>query len=181
MAQNQSETEPTAAPPSGGANPVPDGTITTAMAARLLLASSTWVRTLTRQGYIPKIGRDAYRVIDVIQGVVRYYQDDARRSSKSAAAARVQDARARAIELRNARQENLLIETEEALYCLDELFGIHKSECIGLAARITRDLELRRKIEAEIDGVFERTAKRLEEKAKALRENGSAAPSDPED
>lgn len=160
--------------PSGPAPAADAGTITTEVAARLIMVSAERVRQLTKQGHIARMGRDRYRVVDVVQGYIGYLKDEQRRTSKSASASRVQDARAREIELRTAREEHRLIETDEAIGVCDELVGAYKVELAGLPARLTRDIDLRRKIEVECDDICRRVADRFAEKASALRSTGEA-------
>ena len=44
------------------------GTITTNVAAKLLMVTPEWVRRLTKDGWIAKIERGHYRVVDVMPG-----------------------------------------------------------------------------------------------------------------
>jgi hypothetical protein len=132
------------------------------------------VNQLVREGWIEKGGRNGYTIVGAVQGYIRFLKDEQRRASKSAALSRVQDARAREIELRTAREEHLLIETAEAIGVVDEIVGGLRSEVAGVPARLTRDVDLRRKIEAELDDVFRRAADRFEQKARDLRSSGEA-------
>src|SRR5688572_15029809 len=104
MAKAQEHSANALAPPGGGS------TIDTATAARLCECSPEWIRKLSREGWIKKQGTDLYLVVDVVQGMLRFMRDEARRSSKSASASRVQDARAREIELKVARDEAALVD-----------------------------------------------------------------------
>jgi phage terminase Nu1 subunit (DNA packaging protein) len=157
------------------------GTITTEVLARLLMVTPHWVRRLTNEGWIPRPARNRYRIAEGVQGYIRFLRDEQRRASKSASASRVQDARACEIELRTAREENRLIETEEAIAVCDEIVGAWRSALSGLPARITRNLELRRRIETEVDDICRSVADRLAERARALRACGEALAPDPED
>ena len=64
------------------------------------------------------------------------------------------DAKAKAIEIKNGRAERQLIEISEALEFVDTALGGHKADFDGFAARVTRDLQMRYKIESAIDDVF---------------------------
>lgn len=155
--------------------------ISLAEAAELLGLTKQWINRLGRDGFVPKTARGRYRLVDVVQGYVRFLKDEERRTSKSASASRVQDARAREIELRTAREEHTLIETDEAIAVCDEIVGAYKSELAGLAARVTRDIDLRNKIETEVDDVCRRVAARFEQRASDLRSSGEVIAPDAED
>ena len=59
-------------------------TITAEQAGALLMISQQRVRQLVRDGYIPRTARDAYPLVGVVQGYLRFLRDDERRSAKSA-------------------------------------------------------------------------------------------------
>lgn len=77
-------------------------------------------------------------------------------------------ARARQLEIENARRDGQLCELSEAIEFVDDVIGPLKSELQGFAARITRDLELRQKIEIEINGVLARASDRAAAEGAAL-------------
>ena len=157
------------------------GTITTEVLARLLMVTPHWVRRLTNEGWIPRPARNRYRIAESVQGYIRFLRDEQRRASKSASASRVQDARAREIELRTAREENRLIETEEAIGFVDEALGLLKAGMAGVPASVTRDLDLRATIGAALDEQFRRAADHFQQAAAALRSGGTTVAADPED
>ena len=132
------------------------------------------VNQLERGGYVKKVRRGVYLLVDVVQGYIRYLKDEERRTSKSATASQVQEERALEIRQRRLREEHKLIETDEALAVCDEIVGTYKSELAGLAARVTRDIDLRSKIETEVDDVCRRVADRFEQRASDLRTSGEA-------
>lgn len=144
-------------------------TISTAAAGRLILIHAERVRQLTKQGWIKAVARNRYRTVDVVHGYINYLRDEQRRAAKSASASRVQDMRAREIELRMAEKQRELIPTEEAIAFVSDALGKLRAGMIGLPANITRDVELRRKIEAGIDAEFERSAEGFRQEAAALQ------------
>lgn len=81
-------------------------------------------------------------------------------------------AKAREVELRTARSEHTLIETAEALAAIDEVVGTAKAGFSALPARITRDVELRERIEAEVDAIWDRLAAQNARRAAELRQHG---------
>jgi hypothetical protein len=139
--------------------------------SRLLMISVEWVRKLHKAGYIPKTGKDQYPLVGTVQGYIRYMKDEDRRSSKSAADSRVRDARAKEIELRIAERERELISVEDAKGEFAQFVATVRSEMVGLPARVTRDMELRRVIEKEVDDSLSRMADRAD-KASAILEAG---------
>lgn len=158
------------------ASPAGAGLISTETAAKLLMISIEWVRRLTREGAIKKVGKDQYRVVDVVQGYITYLRDENRKTSKSAAASRVQDERAEEIRLRNAERKGTLIEQAqaEAVRVIDEIAGPLRSDLMAIPAQVTKDLALRRKIEERIDGAFGAASKRADAAATRIRSAGAA-------
>ena len=163
-----------------------DGIVISAKdAARLIGKSTVWLAKLVTDDFIKpgqKQGRETvYKPADVAQGYARYLTDESRRSSKSATLSEVQAARATEIRLRIAREQHELIELDEALAVLDEIIGGLKADFNGLAASVTRDQGLRLTIEEKTDAIFKRHADALKQKAKSLREGGTAPDPDAED
>ncbi|MDN2582954.1 hypothetical protein [Aquibium sp. ELW1220] len=147
----------------------PSGLIPVGQAARLLMISEERIRQLVKQGYVPRSDKRGYvQLVGSVQGYLRYLKDDERRSAKSAADSRVRDARALEIELRIAERTRDLIPIDDALTDMAELAGMVRSELAGLPARLTRIIDERQKIEAEIDGVLSRLAERAAQKAEGL-------------
>lgn len=155
--------------------------ISLAEAAEITGLTKQWLNRLNRDGYVLKSARGRYLLANVVQGYVRFLKDEDRRTSKSASASRVQDARAAEIEFRIAREKGQLIETAEAIAFVDEALGLLKSEFDGMPARLTRDVEFRRKIETQIDDVFRRAADRAKQAADALASGGGVVDADAED
>lgn len=178
VAKRQRNTPPT----KDGAGPSPSGTapaaagndptIPTEVAGKLIRVSAERVRQLTKLGWIKSAGRNRYRVIDVVHGYLDYRDDADRRAQKSASASRVQDMRARELEIRVAEKERELIPTEEAISFVGDALGKLRAGMIGLPARVSRDVTLRTKLEAEIDGEFERAAEAFRKESAALRSGG---------
>jgi len=83
----------------------------------------------------------------VVAAASRERENDAEREAR----ARLMAARAREVELRTAERERELVPTEDAVNLVINFIGSMVSKINGLPARITRDVELRRKIEATLD------------------------------
>jgi phage terminase Nu1 subunit (DNA packaging protein) len=145
--------------------------VNTDQAARLIMKGHERIRQLAKEGWIVQGGTPQdrrYRLLDVVQGYIRFRDDEDRRANKSAASTRIQDARTREVELKNAQREGRLIELEEAVNALETVVGMFRMLLSGLPARVTRDLELRRVIEAAVNDVLARLADLATEKADAL-------------
>lgn len=145
------------------------GLIPKDQACRLLMITPQWLNRLQSQGYIPTSPRGKVSLVGAVQGYIKSLKDEERRSTKNAAESRVRDARASEIELRTAERSRDLVSREEAERAVDHIFGQFKAELIGIPARVTRDLALRRKLEDEIDGALERGCTRIGEARGALR------------
>ena len=144
------------------------GTINTDQAARLLMIGPERVRQLVKDGWIVRLDRDRYRLVDVVQGYLRFRNDAERRATKSGADARVRDARAQEIEIRTAERVGDLVPIDEFDAMVDGIAGLFRSELSGLPARFTRDLQLRRMLERELNGILDRIADRAEQIAARL-------------
>lgn len=125
--------------------------ITIDVAARLLMISAERVRQLSKMGYIVIPKRGFTTIVSAVQGYIRFLKDEDRKNTKSAAASRAVDARAAEIELRIAEKRRELIPREEAEQALDLVVGEVNKQFTGLPARITRDVRLRREIEARLN------------------------------
>ncbi|WP_166300390.1 hypothetical protein [Bradyrhizobium sp. 2S1] len=98
-----------------------------------------------------KLDLDACRI-----AYVRWLRDETRKSAQSAAAARVQDARAKAIELRTAREAGKLIAVDDLETWMAETLSMFRSTLWGLPAASTRDLTLRAEIQKHLDDALGR-------------------------
>src|ERR1017187_2372879 len=82
--------------------------------SKLLMLSSMRVRQLVEAKWIPKTGTQ-YPLSGAVQGYIKFLKDSERRTSKSAGAARVQEARAAGLERENSVVAGLLMDTAESL------------------------------------------------------------------
>ncbi|WP_336801707.1 hypothetical protein [Kaistia sp. MMO-174] len=151
-------------------------------ASELIMVSKERIRQLVEAGYITKLRANRYSKRGVVQGYIRFLKDEERRSSKSATASKVGEARAREIELRIAQKEHRICDTEDAIGVVEEIVGMYRSELSGLPARLARnDLPLRREIEKNVNGILDRVSATLAKRALALRTGGEAFEADAED
>lgn len=148
--------------------------LTGEQAGVVIMRSGEWVRKLSKEGWITKQSDGKFFLLDVVQGYIRYRDDAERRATKTAAANRISDARAREIELRVARREGQLIEIDDVLPVIDELVGLFRTELSGFGARVTRDLETRRVIDGAANDILSKISEAAVKKQSALAEGGAA-------
>lgn len=145
------------------------GTIPTETAAKLLMVTPEWVRRLTKDGWIKKVSKDQYRLVEVVHGYINFLKDEQRRASKSASQSRVQDARAKEIERRMARDEGSLWDADAAEAAFSDILGAFRSELSGVPAGSTRDLAVRAEIEKNLYAAIDRCDARLANATASLR------------
>jgi len=124
--------------------------ITIEVAAKLLMVTPEWVRRLTKDGWIAKTERGRYRVVDVVQGYIRFPKDEARRATKTASHTRLQEIRARKEELAVAQTERELVPLVEAMTLVDEVAGAVVAGVNAIPARFTRNIEQRAALQREV-------------------------------
>lgn len=141
----------------------PPDEITIQQAATLLELTQQRVTQLIREGYIVRHRHGFTSIRSAVRGYVRALKDAQSRATQAGAAERARDARAREIEQKIAERDRSLIPIEDAELCMQLLVGVVNGEMDGMAARITRDLPLRRLIEADVHGAKTRIANALAE------------------
>lgn len=144
-------------------------------AADLLKLTTRRVQQLVTEGWIKKTA-GKYTIVGCVHGYIDFLHDEERRTTKSAADSRVRDRRADEIELRIIeRSKSLVNEAKtEALGIIDEVLGGFKADLLALPARVTGDLELRKKIEAAHNDAFGEAAKRAERCFSDVEEGSSS-------
>ncbi len=128
-----------------------------------------WVQLMAKDGHFEKGARGQYRLGSVIAGLVGHYEALLEKGSRSAAATEATQARAEEIRQRMAMRDRTLIPIEDATMALDQLAGVVNGELSGLPARISRDMTVRKKAEAEVHASKERISTALTEAAGAAR------------
>lgn len=120
------------------------------------------VEQLAADGVIARLGKGRFPLLAGVAGYIEWLKSDQRNASKSAAASRINDARAAEIEQRTSeRKKRLKIEaSEHALAVIDEFGGPLKADLMSMPARWTADIALRRRIEDDVDAAFGAAGKR---------------------
>lgn len=139
-----------------------DGTIAIDVFARIYELNPERIRQLIKEGWIPKGPHGRVNFVAGIRGMDRYRQDQLARANARQNDSKIKDARAREIEMRIAQKTGALIEFDEALSICQTLFGLLKSELDGLAASVSREREMRHRIQDRLDGALKRVGKRIE-------------------
>lgn len=157
------------------------GTVKAEMLAKFLMISPRHLQRLVADGWVQKDPSDRYTVVGGVQGYIRYLKDENRRGSQAAGKNRTADARAREIELRIQKAERTVIPFDEAVASMNFAMGAMRAEMEGTAANITRDRELRHRIQDAHDGILKRAAERIARECAALRSGVYAAQPDAAD
>lgn len=152
------------------------GLIPISTAAKLIMVSDEWVRRLQKAGYIPKPVRGQYNLVGVVQGYIKWLKDEDRRTSKTAAASRKDDARTREIELRIAERERILVPRSDAEAAMDMVVGKVREVFAGLPSRTTRDIAFRKTIETAVDACLREVSDELDAGRLALATGRLDAP-----
>jgi phage terminase Nu1 subunit (DNA packaging protein) len=157
------------------------GTIAVDVAAKLLMVTPEWIRRLSKDGWIAKTDRGRYRVVDVVQGYIRFLKDEARRSSKTASHSRLQDIRTRKEELAVAQAERELVPLAEAMTLVDEVAGAVVARVNAIPARVTRNIGERALLQREVDDALTEVADRIEKLRGSYRSGHEDPAPDEED
>lgn len=150
--------------------------ISTQQAGVLLQLTQPRLSQLETAGWIARVGPGRWRLLDLVQGYIKSLKDDTKRSSQTATLSRVQEAPAKEIEQRTAREAGQTVDMSDALAFVDDIVGPLMADMDGFSARVTRDMPMRRKIEGELNDLRTRHADRLDKAADILQTGGEADP-----
>jgi hypothetical protein len=133
--------------------PLGPGECNTDTGAKLIMCTPQWLNRLVKEGWIKKLGPDRFNVVDVVQGHIRYLKDETQKATITKSVSKVQEARAREIELKIAKEERSLIPIEDVAAWITEALSLFRSALTGVPAASTRDPETRIVIERNLDAV----------------------------
>jgi hypothetical protein len=145
------------------------GTIPEAAAA--IGISVQMMTRMSKGGFITSMKRE-----DILVGAIKYYRDEARRINKTVASDALRQAKQQEIELRLAEKSGSLVKVEEAERRMEKLVGVINERFNGLAARVTRDVSLRRKIDDEVNEALNAAANQLLSISEDIEESGDDDP-----
>jgi hypothetical protein len=129
--------------------PLKTGVSAQAMALHLGMARPS-LDVLVADRIISKLPNGRYDLDKVRVAYITHLRRARRTSPATTSQAEFQAAKARDLQIKNAIREGTLMETEDALAIVDELVGMMVMSLAAMPARITRDMGVRREIEAEI-------------------------------
>ena len=140
----------------------PVGVVSAETAAKLLMVTPRYLSLLVKQGWIKKTPDDKYTIVAAVQGYITSLKDTTRRNSSKAASTTLADRRAELVSVQvEERTGDLKREAiAEAMAAVDGVIGGMKADLYSVPARVTMDLRLRKKIEAEIERVFQAASER---------------------
>lgn len=136
---------------------------------RLLGVSGRRVTQMADEGKIPRPVNGKYDGPAVIRAALVAAKQKREQSDADKAIARARTAQAEAQEIRNAHDRKELVAVDEVVNVFDTLVAAVRDEITALPSRVTRDMDLRRKLEADIDGVLSRIAGRCGDAEDAVR------------
>jgi hypothetical protein len=151
-------------------------TISTKLACVLLKLTQPRLSQLEQAGWIARVGQGRWPLLGLVQGYVASLKDETKRNSQTVSLSRVQEARAKEIEQRTAREAGQTVDMADALAFVDDIVGPLMADLDGFPARMTRDMPMRRKIESELNDLRTRHADRLDKAADILQTGGEADP-----
>jgi hypothetical protein len=125
---------------------------------QLLMLSRQRIDQLVRDGWMTRHSPGKFALVETVQGYIRFLRDEHRRQNISAAASRISDARAKDIEVRTQQRLSRLVPLDAYEEMIDNIAGLVRAEFAGLPAACTRDLNVRRIIEREVNARLRRIA-----------------------
>lgn len=143
--------------------------------ATLLGVSARWLQSLVKQGVLPKSKRGKYPVAECVQAYMNWRLENEIERLQLRTKDSLRDTREAEIAQRMAMRDRELIDIDEHDAVLDEVVGIINAGLVGLPARVTRDRQMRKKIEAEIDRTMNAASARLRQRGEELRASGKAS------
>jgi hypothetical protein len=134
--------------------------------ARHLMLSPARVRELEAEGIFHRLNGK----LDLDECRHRYIEHLRQRRPRSPADEKWREERARQLELQNSIKARDLIPFTEANEGLETVIGFILAELYGMGARVSRDLEARRRIDEDIFAVRQRVTDKLTELTNALHD-----------
>ena len=141
-------------------------------AASLLGIGAERVRQLAKDGWIEKAGHGKYPLVSLVQGYIAFLKSEERRTSKSATATRWQELRIEEKALALAQQKKELMPVTHFLDAVDVICGTVIGEINSIAPRVTRDMDLRKKIDDEARAALNRISESVQRTSEIATEGG---------
>lgn len=149
---------------------LPVGTV-----AKLLMLDERRIQQLAAEGWIPRDDRGTYRLVESVQGYIRFLKSSSRDSGRLNQHANLAAAQTIKVEIENARRMGELTPTAQAEELLRGLVVTMRSAHEGLAGRLSVELAsisepaaVYRHLQSEFRAVLDLCAHFLDERATAL-------------
>lgn len=139
------------------------------------------VTQMAAEGKIPSPIKGKYDAPAVIRALLNGVKERRDPSPLERAQARKAEAAAAETEMRLSARRGELVSVEFATSVFDELVALVRSELVGLPARVTRDVGLRRKLEEEVDASLSRIARRCGDASGVVRSGRDPVDAEAED
>lgn len=147
----------------------------------LLGIGERWVRQLEQQGVVVKNAYGDYDIPSSVQGYIRFKVESEIAASTDRGRGEKSDydfERARKLKLQNDQTDNLLVPVQDAVAAVDAIFGAMRTALSGVPARVSDDVQVRRRLETEIDSVLTELADGYEQAGRALATGGDPLAAD---
>jgi hypothetical protein len=134
--------------------PVAKGAATVSASALALHldCTRTYIGKLEAEGVVQRQG-DGFLLDQSRVAYLRYLRHERRQSPRSEADAAHAMAKAELLRIRIEEKKRTLVRREDVDALIDELAGITRRHLSGMAARCSRDMQVRREIDAVVDQV----------------------------
>lgn len=152
-----------------------DGIVNAETLGRLLMVTDRHVQRLAKEGVFETKGRGKYPMVPCIHAYIRHLKEENKTQTRVAGDNRLRDARAKEIELRVAKSDRSIIDLSEAQDIVDKMAGAFLQSMVGLPARITRNVNERKRIENICDKVRKKLADRFAEISESVQSGVDAA------
>ena len=154
-----------------------DEKLTMEQAAQLFAVSRVTIVNLVNKGLLAKTKDGYVTLVELARAYVRDLKDELKNRSRSTALMKVQESRADEINMRIALKTGASVPYKLVLDDAVTDYGELKASLSGMGAAVTRDLEMRKKIDDYADECLERFRLSVEKKMRTL----GADPQDYED
>lgn len=142
----------------------------TTQLAALLGLTTRRILQLEAEGHIASDGRNRYRLGPAIKGFIAFKESTFEARTAGAVNDRLREAKAEAIEMENLRKSRALIASAQAEIeaIIDQVLGPLKADLYAVPARVTADLNVRLRIEKEIDRALMEASKRAKKSSEEV-------------
>lgn len=143
--------------------------------------TTRWIFDLTKDGVFQQLEGKKYDLCAAMLAYGEYKVGKAVEKKAPSATDNLTKRKEDLIARRLAREDRTIIEMSEAMDTVDFITGAFNEAFSGLPARLTRDIQERKRIEAICDGVRTKLSEQFDEQRDALRSGKPAGEANPED